>query len=328
MIVIGAGIYGSLIALKLAKNNHNIKLYEKSSILGGSTKYNMWRIHNGYQYPNKQCMDKSLITYKQFIDMFPNAITNSKTYYMVANYSKLSAKEYIDYLNNNNLFYNLANTQVISLLKNYQMLNNIPAIYEVNELSYDPLKLQQIITEQIMNEKNITFINEEYDININNNKDIIINTIPKTETTCYEIIYGYLPEKYKDLCIVIIDGPFMTINTYGDSGLYAIYHVEHSHHTNVPECDINKDIKPSEYSHYQEIIKYCNDYFNDFDFTYVGSTYTKKLTNPACPNCRHSYLKCENNILNCFPGKVGEAIYISDRVVAKVNEMINKLSSF
>jgi hypothetical protein len=320
MIIIGAGIYGSLIALKLAKNGYDVNLYDKSYILGGSTKYNMWRIHNGYQYPNKQCMIRSSESYKQFIDMFPSAITKTQTYYMIATESKLSATQYIKYLDANSLSYSPANEHVVSLLKNYQLIDNVPAVYAVDEMSYDPIILQKLVMEQIMNEKRITFINQEYNISSDHN-DIIINTVPVAETTCYEIIYGYLPEKYKDVCIVVMDGPFMTINSYGNTGMHAIYHVTYSH-TDVPECDINKDIATSVHSHYSQIIKSCNDYFTDFNFIYVGSTFTKKLSNPACPECRHGYIKQENNVINCFPGKVGEALYISGSVVKKVNDMI------
>ena len=319
IIIIGAGIYGSLAAIKLADTGYDIQLYDKSEILGGSTKYNMWRIHNGYQYPGKDCMNKSHETYKQFIDMFPSAITKTRTYYMIANDSKISASQYIQYLDNSNLLYKFANKNVTILLKNYQLINDIPSVFEVDEVSYDPIILQQLITEKIITNKNITFINKEYDVNAYNQDNIIINTVPTTDTSCYEIIYGYLPLKYKDLCVVVMDGPFMTINTYSNTGMHAIYHVVHSN-TNVPESFINKDIDKSEYSKYLQIVDSCKNYFTDFDFTYVGSTFTKKLTNPYCPKCRHGCIKRANNVINCFPGKVGEAIHASDCIVRKIKE--------
>ena len=91
----------------------------------------------------------------------------------------------------------------------------------------------------VISNKNITFINKEYDVNAYNQDNIIINTVPTTDTSCYEIIYGYLPLKYKDLCVVVMDGPFMTINTYSNTGMHAIYHVIHSN-TNVPESFIDR----------------------------------------------------------------------------------------
>lgn len=320
MIVVGAGIYGSLIALKLAEVGYDVKIYERSMVLGGSTKYNMWRVHNGYQYPNKKCMDRSSETYDDFNKMFASCITDVKTVYMIASDSNISASDYVDFMNSKNLPYEQADDATIQLLKNYQYHNEKPAVYIVNESVYDPVKLQKYVSELLEKQDMITLIKEEYVVP-DVPKDIVINTVPTTEKGCYEIVYGYLPEKYRDLCIVVMDGPFMTINRYADTNMHAIYHVVHSR-ADVSDS-LNKDIAPSEHSHYEKMVEECKKYFTDFDFEYIGSTFTQKLTNPACPNCRHAYIKRDGDVFNCYPGKVGEALYVSEQIVKKIEHHVN-----
>lgn len=317
--VIGAGIYGALTSLKLAEAGYEVKLFDGLGILQGSTKHNMWRLHNGYQYPSKKCMDKSHKTYQKFIDMFPAAITNTKTYYVIAADSNTSAESYVNYMESSGLPYEVTDLPIIKV-NNCQTLDGQPAIFLVDEVTYDPMKLQSIIEQQIMNNSRISFINKY--ISLEETEGIVVNTVPDTEKKCYEIIYGFLPEKYRNMCVVIMDGPFMTINAFGDTGMHAIYHVTLSE--TISDL-LNGDIAPApgpgpEGWKWKQIVKACTDYFVDFDFTYVGSTFTQKLTNPACPNCRHGYIKKEGSVINCYPGKIGEAVYLSDRIVKTLSD--------
>ena len=49
--IIGAGFFGSTIALKLSEQ-HTVHLYEKeNNILNGASKVNQFRFHMGFHYP-------------------------------------------------------------------------------------------------------------------------------------------------------------------------------------------------------------------------------------------------------------------------------------
>src|SRR6185437_2329531 len=49
--VAGAGIYGATIAIRLAEQGHNVRLFDPLGILRGASAINQFRIHSGYHYP-------------------------------------------------------------------------------------------------------------------------------------------------------------------------------------------------------------------------------------------------------------------------------------
>ena len=52
--IIGAGFFGSTIALKLSKK-HTVHLFEKEKdILNGASRVNQFRFHMGFHYPRSQ----------------------------------------------------------------------------------------------------------------------------------------------------------------------------------------------------------------------------------------------------------------------------------
>ena len=68
--VIGAGIFGSEIALKLRRHGYEVKLFEKSlNILSGATENSQNRRHLGLHYPRDlQTATQSVRGYDSFVN--------------------------------------------------------------------------------------------------------------------------------------------------------------------------------------------------------------------------------------------------------------------
>ena len=71
--IIGAGFFGSTIALKLSEH-HTVHLYEKeNNILNGASKVNQFRFHMGFHYPRSQRTIKEIkSSYKLFLNFYSN----------------------------------------------------------------------------------------------------------------------------------------------------------------------------------------------------------------------------------------------------------------
>ena len=96
--MIGAGVFGSEIAIQLAKNGHRVELFEKkSNILLEATANSQNRLHLGLHYPRDlETAVQSVKGYATFVDRFPTSVRkNFPNYYgLASSNSKVSVNEY------------------------------------------------------------------------------------------------------------------------------------------------------------------------------------------------------------------------------------------
>lgn len=101
--VIGAGIFGSEIALRLRKSGYEVKLFEKSNnILSGATENSQNRLHLGLHYPRDlQTATQSVRGYESFVERFSSCVdTSFENYYALAKYdSKVNLSEFRQFTN-------------------------------------------------------------------------------------------------------------------------------------------------------------------------------------------------------------------------------------
>ena len=99
--VVGAGVFGSEIAIQLAKQGHEVTLFEKKSdILLEATAKSQNRLHLGLHYPRDlETAIQSRDGYTNFSNRFPTAIrSNFPNYYALAsNESKVSLDAYEEF---------------------------------------------------------------------------------------------------------------------------------------------------------------------------------------------------------------------------------------
>ena len=126
IVIIGAGIYGCSVFLKL-KDNYECTIIDKNKeFLNGATSNNLNRIHYGYHYPRDQkTVDLCLKGYKSFKNLYPNSIINNfNNYYSISkdDKSKTNTKNYLRFLNKNKLFFKskkleFANNKILDIFE-------------------------------------------------------------------------------------------------------------------------------------------------------------------------------------------------------------------
>lgn len=97
--VIGGGVFGATVALELAKTGAQVDLFEAGrDILDGATARCQARLHSGYHYPRS---DSTALAAKsgavEFAGRFPEAIRKAQHHYVIAEDSKVSADDYLDF---------------------------------------------------------------------------------------------------------------------------------------------------------------------------------------------------------------------------------------
>ena len=84
--IVGAGIFGCLIALEVANRGHEVTIFEsESEILEKASRVNQARLHTGMHYPRDlETAREALQSYEKFKAMFPQSIKELDQYYAIS----------------------------------------------------------------------------------------------------------------------------------------------------------------------------------------------------------------------------------------------------
>src|SRR3989344_3201467 len=143
--VVGAGIYGVTIALKLSES-FDVELFESSEdILMAASGINQYRLHRGYHYPRSDKTAKeALESENPFINFYSEAIcTDNSHYYLIAKEgSRTSKEEFIQFCKKHNLEHDESKFDLVNSEK-------LSFIAKTKEYLIDPKKLREICWEKI-----------------------------------------------------------------------------------------------------------------------------------------------------------------------------------
>ena len=342
--VVGAGIFGTTIALKLS-NFHSVTIFEKlNDIMSASSRTNQLRLHRGYHYPRSPKTVKSLLSSIDFfIDEYKDAVVNcyDHFYSISSKNSLVSAEEYLNFCDNHDLEY--------EIVKNFSLVNldNVDLTVKVKESLLDYQKVYQIIKSRLKNSKIKISLNTHFDRSKIDEFDAIINCTyadingvlseesqKKYQFEVCEKIVVKMPESSQNKSIVIMDGPFMCVDPYGRTGLSLLGNVVHAiHHSNVgidPEIPkqlkflLNRGvIKNPNVTNFNKFVDTGKHFIPDIqNAVYEGSMFTVRavLPNMDKTDGRPTIIaKPENKIINVFSGKI-------DTCVMTANKLIDQLS--
>jgi len=241
ILVIGAGIFGSVTALVLSENTHNsVTLIEETDdILNKASKHNHNRLHLGFHYPRSiETARQSVTGLVSFFINFKEAINNIfPKYYLVERTGKTTAEEFIIFCDEMNLFYK-EEWPDISLNK-----DNISLSLLTEEPGFDFTIIKNIIKEKLNKSKVKVIFNKSitnksdclnYDVIINctyaniNNVNNIFNISP-LNLKHQDVFIPIIKLDIKRIGLTIMDGPFCSVMPFGfNRDQYLLYHVKHS----------------------------------------------------------------------------------------------------
>ena len=207
------------------------------------------------------------------------------------------------------------------------------------------MKLKEICVEKIKSSKIDLLLNkafgpeqiDNYDIVVNctyANSNFILEKYPEAKREyqfelCEKPVLK-LPEKFRGMSIVVMDGPFFCIDPYSTTDMHVMGNVVHAiHATNVgyfPEISEeyksllnNGIVKSPNLTKIDKFLEMAATFMPDMrDAEYVGSMFTVRtvLPNVDATDERPTLVsKINNKIIHVFSGKIGNCVEAAKEVV-------------
>jgi len=239
--VIGGGLFGCTAAIHLARDGHEVHLFERShALMNTASAVNQFRLHRGYHYPRSpetgaECKDAE----NSFRAEYGNCVIDAQTVYAIAAHaSRTSAVGYLNFLMQNGLPFHAASGA---------FSNALSIAIAVRESRIDPDKLREVVTGRVqcaavhLNASATPMLKHEFDTIViaayAGSNDVAQALGCKPELFQFEVIEKpvlQLPKELRDLSIVVMDGEFCSLDPYGTTGLHVMGHVKHAiHHANT-----------------------------------------------------------------------------------------------
>ena len=193
--VIGAGFYGSYIALKLADKGHKVILIDPED-KSSATLHCQARLHSGMFYVRSI---KDLLScarnFTKFLKIFkPYIYSEFNSYYLIDKNSKVDFDSYKKICKDNGL-----KTKEVKL--DYIDSNSVQGILKTNEFSINTSELLFSLRDKCKNHHNITFI-KDYAVSLKETDRVLINLLysdPIRVNRCILASYGNNFKFLKDL---------------------------------------------------------------------------------------------------------------------------------
>jgi hypothetical protein len=338
--VIGGGLFGSTAALVLADAGAEVHLYEKSgSLFGAASGVNQYRLHKGYHYPRssetiRECRD-SISSFKKYYG--ESVIGGVERYYAIAaKDSFTSADKYLSVLKENGLPFKVEKP----------ICKSLELLIRVKEERVDHRILRNIAMIKMAHNGVEVFLNapatkemrDQYDhivvAGYAGNNDILKTLGCKTRQYQYEVCekpiimlerrtQSWRTHNFKNFSLVVMDGPFCSLDPFGNTGWHVMGHVEHAIHSrNVGEfpevpkrlqgyLDNGRIAKPTG-TRWPRIKKASKKYlpFLD-DALYQGSMFTVRVVLPKKDKTDERPTIVESidpQVTKIFSGKLGTAV--------------------
>ena len=338
--VIGAGIFGITTALELSKN-FEVDLFEQyDDILKSTSGINQFRVHRGYHYPRApNTVESVLRSESSFLREYREAIINDVNHYycISRNDSLTSSSQNLDFLNKFNLEFTLSQLELLDK-------NSIDLCVKVKESIWDPVKLKQICIKKLQTSNINLHLNSKINSSIFKNYDYIVictyansnfllSDFPESKLKyqfeiCEKPVVS-LPNQFQKNSIVIMDGPFMSIDPFGKTGNFVLGNVVHAiHSTNIglipeiPEKFIpllnNGIIKNPVISNFNEFIKSSIKFLPSMkNAVHIGSMFTVRAVLPNIDSTdeRPTIVRqISDNVFTIFSGKVPTCVEAAEEV--------------
>lgn len=346
--IIGAGAYGSTIAIQLANLGFSVHLYEKKSkICQGASTLNQYRIHRGYHYPRSlKTIEECKNGFDLFCRVFPSVLSTDQIdhYYAIANQgSRTTATQFLQILDQTQLSY-----QIVDSLPNTKLT------LHVQERLYNPQALAVLLEKRLSStsvkihvDKKITSFKELSDF------DHLINCTYSETNQFHSQGQHYkfqlcekpvlrLPAKYHNQSIVIMDGLFCCIDPLLGSEFHVMGSVEYAIHScNIGTMPLIPDhykpylnrgiIKNPPYTHIDQFKKIGEHYFPDLHKAeHIGSMYTIRavLAHTEHDDARPTMIdRSQDGIYHVFSGKICGCVMASQKISLFLIDSYNTTST-
>ena len=342
-LVVGGGVFGLTSAIELSNNGYLVDVKEKSNtIMGGASSINQYRLHKGYHYPRsketaQECLDGLYSFKRKYEDCVVNGdITHM--YSIASEDSLINGDEYKEFLDDMKLSY-----------EEREPMPNCDLTIVADEELFCPKKLTESLEKKIQSsyinvELNTEVIDleywkKEYDVVVIATYSDINQLLDDKKWYQFELCEKpvvKLPKIFENTSIVIMDGPFMCLDPYGDE-YHVLGNVKHAIHMwnngTEPFWDseytkyINKGLIKNPEPKLTKIDKFIESgvkYFGDefADLEHIGSMYTFRavLANRDHDDSRPTLVNHEgDNVYTLFSGKIDTCVNAGRELMRTIN---------
>jgi|TARA_R100000008_G_scaffold35535_2_gene20179 hypothetical protein len=342
-LVVGGGVFGLTSAIELSNNGYLVDVKEKSNtIMGGASSINQYRLHKGYHYPRsketaQECLDGLYSFKRKYEDCVVNGdITHM--YSIASEDSLINGDEYKEFLDDMKLSY-----------EEREPMPNCDLTIVADEELFCPKKLTESLEKKIQSsyinvELNTEVIDleywkKEYDVVVIATYSDINQLLDDKKWYQFELCEKpvvKLPKIFENTSIVIMDGPFMCLDPYGDE-YHVLGNVKHAIHMwnngTEPFWDseytkyINKGLIKNPEPKLTKIDKFIESgvkYFGDefADLEHIGSMYTFRavLANRDHDDARPTLVNHEgDNVYTLFSGKIDTCVNAGRELMRTIN---------
>ena len=257
-IIIGAGIYGLYAALHCGRRKENILVLEKDSeAFARATYINQARVHMGYHYPRSYSTAiKSASYFERFNKDYDFSILSSfeQIYATSKNFSWTNAAQFKKFCQDAHIkcdevatskYFKDGMCDGAFLTKEYTYDAHILRDYFLDEISkYSNIKImydaEVVKMERLTKTYKVTIANgatyeSEFVLNatygsVNQILDMLGYEKFKIKYELCEIILCSVTEKFKNVGITVMDGPFFSIMPFGKTGYHSLTSVTFTPH--------------------------------------------------------------------------------------------------
>jgi hypothetical protein len=335
--VAGAGIYGATIAIRLAEQGHQVRLFDPLGILRATSVINQYRIHSGYHYPRSpETISETLEARAEFTQAFaPAIVRNSRHYYAIPKHGSVTPPDLFEKVMAQ---YKLA---CKSCRPDWMDFGFIDKCYEVDEQIYDPDTLRDVVTARV-SALNIPFEQRAFTPEMRNDYDFAVwatyglgpslGLFKNAKYQVAEKILIQLPKALQHISLVVVDGPFTAFDPYGSSEQSLFGSAKNTNHwtTNNPH-----DTIPEPYAHMLNGPRWEPIDFSRFeamredsmlaipasrDAVYLGSRLTIRVVenNPISDRRTLYVLETSPGEIHIFSGKVVGAVKAARLICERV----------
>ena len=342
--VVGGGVFGCTAAWVLAKNGFKVDLYEKNNdIMTSASFVNQYRLHKGYHYPRSlETAASSKDSELSFLEAYGDSVYDSDTeqYYAISKRGSLvSALKYKNFLKKLGVSYKITELDILSK-------DSVSLIIKSSETVFDFKKLKFICAQELDNYNVNLHLNSDVKVQDLKDYDIVVNAtyanlnhlLPVYDRKEYQFelcekIIVSLPDQYKGKGVVIMDGPFMSIDPLKGTSYHVMGNVVHAiHESNTgvfPESSLqfqkllnNGVISSPEISRFGHFLSSASEFFINIDKAkYIGSMYSYRTVLPDrdYDDARPTLVQQNSETMySIFSGKIGTCVEAANELLDKI----------
>lgn len=325
--VIGGGIFGATVARDLGRAGCKVELFEQNyNLLLGATSASQGRLHRGYHYPRSAPLNLSDHA-RLFRSEFPEAVSeNARHIYAIAREgSHTSASEFTDFCTRLNLAYDFDCPEVIRSDSVSLSIRAMEALINVDVLRsrlIDDLAVAgvRVLLQSKVDPAHLSGYDWVVDARYGNGWHH-----PLVFEVC-ETVGLRMPASFQDLSLVIMDGPFLSLDPVPGQNYHSLYHVNHSVHAtnrgNAPAVPshllplIDRGLVRTSFSRVSSMLRSAAVFLRGLEqIEYLGSKFAVRA---VLPNVEHTderptIVHQQDNHVSILSGKIDMCVWAAQR---------------